>query len=211
MKHILPDGRELMARYADIRKFFDQHAIVGREIADIRPSKLDYMIRNLGDIENICDQQAECGIETAGTICIIFADGDNIEIEFCGDGPLLIGFNTADYDRYPKYDGSCYTLHTLFGHALGRKIVSDVIIRSEHHMLFSEHCGNDMCEDNEGVEEIFLCLDDGTILGAEGHFDWLTFCHFSSDSDVYVPYRDLLAELNEQTLRKIFGAADRQE
>ena len=52
MKHILEDGRELIAAYSDIQSFFDRNHIIGRVISDIRTAAFDYMIHNLDELEN---------------------------------------------------------------------------------------------------------------------------------------------------------------
>lgn len=205
MKHSLPDGRELMVRYDDIKNFFDKNRIIGRTITDIKPAAFDYIIRNIGDIDNVYEADTESAVDTDGQICLIFEDGDDLEIEFSGDGPILLGFNTADFEKYPKPNGNCYTLRTLFKYCLGHKIVDIVFERSDHKMLFPTYCGIDTSAYDEGIDNIKIILDDGSYLLARGSIDYYNFEHHSqSGNELSIPFKELLGELNEETLSWIF-------
>lgn len=212
MKHKFDDGRELMASYEDISTFFRDHPIVGRTIRDIRSAENDYMIRNLEDfsIEELNGWTTESAIETDGQIAILFEDGDHMEIEYAGDGPVLLGFNTADFNKYPVYNGNCYTLQTLFRHCIGRQITAVHFEKSSHRMEFPAFCGIDMSSDDEGIREIRLELDDGTYLAFFGIYDFFDFVHRNQDGEeLRVPYSDLLQELNAETLDRLFGSQDK--
>ena len=205
MKHLFPDGRELMVRYDDIKDFFDKNRIIGRTIANIKPTAFDYIIRDIGDIDNVYELDTESAIDTDGQICLIFEDDDNLEIEFSGDGPILLGFNTADFEKYPKANGNCYTLRTLFKHCLGHKVVDIVFERSDHRMLFPAYRGIDMSAYDEGIDDIKIVLDDGSYLLARGSIDYFNFEHHSQDgNELRVPFKELLSELTEETLSWIF-------
>ena len=207
MKHTLEDGRILMASYDDIREFFDEYHIAGRTIRDLRSSENDYMIRNLEDfeIEKLEQWTTESAIETDGQIAILFTDGDNLEIEFSGDGPILLGFNTADLSKYPEYDGRCYRLATLFQHCIGRTITKIFFERSDRRMEFPAYCGIDMSADNEGIQEIRLILNDGSYLKAFDHIDWFDFAHMNVNGEEFrVPYTELLKELNPDIRHRLF-------
>ena len=109
MKPMLDDGREPVARFSDAESFFGRNHIVGRVISDIRPAACDSMIGNLAE----CDlnmiygvekaSRIDCAVETDSQVCILFEDGDHMEIEIPGDGPIILGFNTADFTQYPEY------------------------------------------------------------------------------------------------------------
>lgn len=205
MVHYLKDSRELMAKQSDIQAFFECHSIVGRIIEDIRPSRHDYMIRNLEDIDDIFSKDADASIHTDGQVCIVFEDGDHIEVEYSGDGPIVLGFNTAKLEEYPLYDGACYSLHTLFRNCL-RQTVKDIRIeKSDHRMEFPAYCGIDMSEDDEGVNEIRFILGDDSTLRVAGEIDWFLVEHFR-EKHVYstVPFKELLEELNNKTFNDIF-------
>ncbi len=202
MKHKMPDGRELMAAITDIEGFFREHSIVGRVIADMRPSELDYIIGNLCDMENIYETACSCGIETDGCICIIFDDGDSMEAEFSGSGPVLLGFNTADLPRYPEPNGDIYAVRTMFGGCIGRRIVS-IELEVSGSMMFPCYRGMDMSEDDDGVYRIKFLLDDGTTLALQGWIDYFQIEHLDSNGElVYVPMKRLLDELDEQHLER---------
>lgn len=207
MKHFLDDGRVLVASYNDIRQFFDDYHIVGRTISDLRSAENDYMIKNLEDfdIDELNRWTTESGIETDGQIAILFADGDNIEIEFSGDGPILLGFNTANLSKYPAYDGTCYTLATLFQHCLGKTISNVLFEKSNHRMEFPAYRGIDMSADDEGIREIRLILEDGSYLKAFGGWDFYYFSHINSDGEeLRVPYIELIEELNPKVKHRLF-------
>ena len=136
MKHKLSDNRWLMASYNDISSFFEENKIVGKVIKDILPFKLDYRISNLEDIENIFSVSANSSISTDGQICLIFNDGTSLEVEFSGEGPLILGYNTADFTSYPDYDGSCYTLKTMFRHCINKTIERIDFEKTNTAMMF---------------------------------------------------------------------------
>lgn len=205
MKYLLSDSRELMVRYDDIKEFFDKNSIIGRTITDIKSAMFDYIIQNIGDIDNVYNLNARSAIDTDGQICLLFEDGDNFEIEFSGDGPIILGFNTADFEKYPKFDGNCYALRTLFKHCLGHKIVDIVFEKSDHRMLFPAYHGIDMSAYDEGINHIKIILDDDSYLVARGSIDYYNFEHHSkSGEEMRVPFKELLDELNEETLSLIF-------
>lgn len=206
MKHILEDCRELVASHADIQDFFYCHNIIGRTIADIRPAAFDYMIQNICDIDDVWNQSIESGIETDSQICIIFADGEHMEIKFSGEGPVILGFNTADFSKYPSPDGTCYSLHTLFQHCLGCKIINISFETSDDRMRFPVYRGIDMSLDDEGIKEICFHLCNRTALVASGSFDWFSVEHIADSGDsVKIPFRELLSELNKDTIEEIFS------
>ena len=195
MKHQLPDGRWLMASYEDIRTFFRDNPVVGKVIQDIVPSKTDYCIGNLEDIEHILDQSAESTIDTDGFICLRFSDGSSLEVEFSGDGPIILGYNTASH--FPSYNGSCYTLTTMFKHCLGKRIEKIAFETTNRKMLFPCYMGIDMSAEDDGVKQLRFLLEDGTHLSASGWIDWFRFSHkVSPEANKRVPYRELLRELD---------------
>ena len=207
MKHLLKDGRYLMASYKDIHDFLEQHAVAERIIADIRPAALDYIIRNLADIDDVFEKKAYACIETDERICIVFQDGAHMEIEFSGEGPLILGFNTADFSQYPVYDGTCYSLHTLFKHCLGHRISSIEYPTSDHRMLFPVYRGVNTSEDDEGINEISFILDNHTRLRCAGSQDWFSVGHVVGKNRYsQVFYKNLFAELNQETAHSIFGS-----
>ena len=196
MKHLLSDGRTLMASVEDVKSFFDDNAICGKIIKDIRPFVFDYMIQNLDEIEEIEQEQTESAITTDGQICILFTDGSHMEIEFPGNGPMILGYNTADFSKYPQYDGTCYTLATMFRHCIGKKIIGVSVKRSNEKMVFPCYKGIDMREDDDGIKEIRLTLDDDSYLSAAGVVDFFNFSHHVSQLEcATVSFRDLLNEL----------------
>ena len=91
MKYQLPDGRWLMASYEDLYSFFQENIIAGKIIRDIRPFALDYCIRNLDDVEDILNTETQCAIGTDHQICMLFTDNTTLEVEFSGDGPIILG------------------------------------------------------------------------------------------------------------------------
>ncbi len=203
----LEDGRVLLAAYDDIDAFFKKHNIVGRVISDIIPSEHDYMIRNIDEIEGFEYQYANSVIETDGFVCLVFEDGDTLEVYFSGDGPLVLGFNTAKLDEYPKYDGSCYTLHTLFKYCIGYRIIGLFFEKTDKKMMFPEYCGIDMSEEDEGVEEIYFMLEGGTSLLATSTIDYFRFEHLIRGKRSYteVKFSELLSELSEAAYNEYFA------
>jgi hypothetical protein len=194
----LDDGRWLMASYADIRGFFERHSIVGRTISDIRPAALDYMIQNLEDLDDIETREGPCAIDTDSQICLIFGDGDHIEIEFSGDGPVILGYNTADLAHYPEFNGYCYKLSTMFHYCLGQRIVDISFVNSSRKMLFPAYKGIDMSGEDDGIKAIRFNLEDGSALIASGNVDWFSLEHRNKKGEyVTVALKDLLNELLE--------------
>lgn len=206
MKQKLSDGRWIMASYKDIKEFFETNCIKGRKIIDIIPNQLDYMDYQLGAIENVYNLNATSAISTDGQVCLVFEDGDHLEIGFCGDAPIILGFNTADFDKYPQHRGDCYTLKTLFGCSIGQTIKDIVFEKSETRMMFPVYCGIDMSEDDDGIKDIAFVLEDNTYLKASGVVDWFDFehCEVNGQTIQKIPYKDLFDELNKETLDIIF-------
>lgn len=197
MKHQLPDGRWLMASYEDLYSFFQENIIAGKIIRDIRPFALDYCIRNLDDVEDILNTETECAIGTDHQICMLFTDNTTLEVEFSGDGPIILGYNTADLTAYPQYDGSCYTLGTMFRHCIGKRITEIFFRKTGCRMLFPCYRGIDMSEDDDGVKQLCFFLEDGSYLVAEGNIDYFDFSHkVSSQEYKTLPTVDLLRELD---------------
>ncbi len=200
MKHILDDGRCLMASYDDIQDFFSRNPIIGKTISDIRPYCLDYMLKNIAEVEDFENKRTESAIDTDERICLIFEDGSNLEIEFSGDGPIILGFDTAKLTDYPEYDGTCYTLRTLFQYCIGREILGIHFEKSENRMMFPAYMGIDMSGDDEGIREIRFALRGGTTLIASGYLDYFRVEHVTDfGGSVTVKYSELINELNEET------------
>lgn len=207
MKQLLQNGCWVMAAYEDIKCFFEEHKVIGRVIRDILPKELDYMIRNLEDIENITSYNIDSAIDTDGVICILFEDGDSMEIEVAGEGPIILGWNTADLAEYPNYDGSCYKISTMFQHCIGKQITDVIIPKTEGEIRFPCYCGIDMSEDDEGIKEIRIYLEDHTYLQASGSIDWfcLEHCMENGEPIQKVPYKEVLQELNEEIIVALWG------
>lgn len=204
MKHVLDDGRVLVAAYTDLQSFFEKNRIVGRVISDIRAAASDYMICNLDDIEIYSMGRVECAINTDSQVCIIFQDGNSMEIEFSGDGPIVLGFNTADFSKYPVADGTCYSLRTMFQYCIGYEITNVAFDKSDKRMRFPLYRGIDMSEDDDGVKEIRIQLRGGTTLVASGNDDFFEFRHTMDFGGlVTVPLAKLINELNNETRRAI--------
>ena len=210
MKHQLPDGRWLMASYEDLYSFFQENKITGKTIRDIRPFALDYCIRNLDDVEDILNTETQCTVGTDHQICMLFTDNTTLEVEFSGDGPIILGYNTADLSAYPQYNGSCYSLRTIFQHCIEKKIVKIVFEKTGGLMLFPCYRGIDMSEDDDGVKQLCFYLEDGSYLLAEGNLDYFGFSHKSLPQEYKtVPTGDLLRELDPRQfpfLRELEGA-----
>lgn len=204
--HKLKDERMLMASYADIERFFSENSIIGKTIEDIVPYRYDYMIQNFGDIEDFINIRTRSAIDTDGHVCILFDDGSNFEIEFCGDGPVIMGYNTADFDSYPEFDGSCYKLSTLFQYCLGHTIVGIHFEKTDKKMCFPSYCGIDMSGEDDGIKEIRFALNGGTTLMASGSLDRFSFEHFMDfGGRVEVKVAELISELNEETYSNYFA------
>lgn len=197
MKHKLPDGRWLMASYDDIYAFFEENKIAGKTIKDVIPFEVDYYINNMEDIEDILSLSNQSGISTDGQICLLFADDSSLEVEFSGDGPILLGYNSAKLSEYPEYDGSCYKLNTLFRHCIGRTIVGIEFQKTMDPMIFPSYMEIDMSEDDDGIKWLKFLLDDESYLLAEGNLDWFDFSHMDTfHKEKMVPFKDLIAELD---------------
>lgn len=201
----LEDGRSLMSSYEDISKFFEENNIVGKTIADMIPFCHDYMIQNIEEVENFMDKRTQSAISTDGRVCLLFTDNSNFEIEFSGDGPVILGYNTAKMSDYPIYDGSCYTLHTIFQYCIGHTIVGVHFERTNQKMQFPIYYGIDMSDADDGIKEIRLALNGGTTLMASGSSDYFVMEHFMDfGGPVEVKYADLIKELSREAYLEYF-------
>ena len=177
MAHLLPDGRRLMAASSDIRAFFDDCFLTGREIADIYATRGDYGIANLDEIVDVENARFECAVETDGEICLIFTDGQYLSIEFGGEGPVLLAFG----DTAPREETAAYPLRAVFRPVLGRRIGEVVTVADGGELLFPAYRGIDMSDESDGVCAICLRLDDGSSLFFHGSLDFFVLEHKNAD------------------------------
>ena len=186
-----------MASYEDLYSFFQENRIIGKTIREILPFALDYCIRNLDEIEDILNANTQCAIGTDDQICILFTDNTTLEVEFSGDGPIILGYNTAKLSAYPQYNGSCYTLRTMFQHCIGKRIIEIVFEKTDSRMLFPCYMGIDMSGNDDGVKQLRFYLEDGSYLLAEGNIDYFDFSHKVSPQEYKaVATEALLRELD---------------
>ncbi len=203
--HKLDDGRMLMAAYDDIKRFFEENNIIGKTIKDIVPARYDYIILNIEEVDDFLHKDARSVINTDGQVCLVFDDDSNFEIEYSGDGPVILGYNTANFSDYKQYDGSCYKLGTLFQHCIGRSIAGIYFEKTDTKMMFPSYCGIDLSEEDDGVNQIKIDLNDGTALIARGSIDWFLFEHVTGSGDhLEVGYPQLISELNEEVYEFYF-------
>lgn len=171
----MTDGRYLMTRKADILAFFDQHHIIGRTITGIFPEDMDYGFSTMDDDEELEYPESvmfPCGIHTDGLISVEFDSGEQLEIAFSGEGPVILNMVPADKTFNPKIPSHLYSLNSMF-HNCREKTITEVIIDQDgRKMLFPCYNGIDMRTEDEGVWRIRLKLDDGTYLAFSGSIDW---------------------------------------
>ena len=198
----LGDGRTIMALYDDLCAYFENHPIQGKKLVDIRANTLDYM--GLG---NFCEFPEEgwtewrSSIHTDTQVCLIFEDGSTLEVEIPGEAPIILGYNTADIESYPPYDGTCYQLSTLFQYALGHTIVDVVFHKTQGKMLFPVWNNIDMSAEDDGIKELAFVLDNGTKLVVKGVLDYYAFSHVDeNEEELKVPISQLVSDLNDETI-----------
>ena len=197
MKRILEDGRTLMASYDDINEFFQTNNIIGKEISDILLSEACYMAFDYEEDDDYPDNVADCFLEMDDPVCIAFTDGTNLEVEYCGDGPIILGYNTAKIKEYPKNKGIKFPFQNMFKYGIGKKITDIQFEKSDERMMFPEYRGINMSEDDDGIAEIRFVLDDDTALVANGFIDYFDFGHIkNSNRYVRITYRELLNGIN---------------
>lgn len=172
----MADGRCLMAQEADIAAFFEQHQIAGKTITGIYPEEMNYGIYNwdelMEEIEDISACTNECAIQTDGFIFLELDYGHWLEIQFSGSGGPVI-LNMVSGDRpYPKIPADLFSLNTLFHSCRGKKITEVIVDRNNDKMLFPCFLGIDMSDEDEGVWQIRLILEDGSCLAFYGSIDW---------------------------------------
>lgn len=121
-------------------------------------------------------------------------------MEISGSGPLILGYGTADFAKYPSYHGQIYRLKTLFRHCIGKKITEVKIDAGEDSMFFPCYCGIDMSQEDEGVYGLRFLLDDGSTLSFAGEWDFFSVEHTDSKGEIReVPFSVLLWELDPET------------
>ena len=194
--YVFPDGRELMCSPEYVKEFFIKNTIVGKRIKNILPGAYDYILGDLGKDDYNENAKTFCGIDTDEPICLVFEDGHTLEVEVCGDGPVILGFDTAELNKYPKPDGSCYTLHTLFSSIIGQKITEIKFEKTNKPMQFPSFCGKTI-QDEEHVYRICFLLEDGNHLIADGCHDFFSVSLKKPNGEyVYSKMAPLMAELN---------------
>ena len=208
MKHILDDGRILVASEKDIIEFFEEHPVVGAKIFTLDCTEKDIMIQNLEVIDNIMNREAECAINTDGAIRFWLSNGEMISIEFSGDGPIVLGtFTREQFEKGEReYNGNCYRLDMLFRFCIDQEITGIELVKKDSKMEFPCYRGIDMSDDDEGIKEIKLKLGNIEYLGIGGSGDFSWFGHFTRNGiHETIHYKELLAQLNDETIDRIFA------
>lgn len=190
---LLHDGRRLMANKAEIMAFMEKHHIVGSTIVGIYPQEMDYGIGNWDELMEewggFPPGDSPCSITTDGSIFLEMDNGEWLEIEFSGDGPVIL--NMVPKGRpYPEIPDHLFALNTVFHQCRGKQIVDvKVDVRSEHNgMMFPCYRGIDMSAEYDGMWRIRLVLEDGNSLAFSGWIDFFNFeLRDKNDETVFVP------------------------
>jgi len=213
----MADGRYLMAREADIADFFEQHHIVGRTITGIFPEDMDYGFSTMDDGEELeypASVMFPCGIQTDGVISVELNSGEQLEIAFSGEGPVILNMVPADKTSNPPIPPHLYSLNTMFNNCREKKITEIIIDQDNRKMLFPCYNGIDMRSEDEGVWRIRFKLDDGTFLAFSGNIDWSQMDHLDMNGkNTEVPLswlkpdgpEAMAAAINEQNYEKILA------
>lgn len=204
MRHILPNNRTPMIASADILDYFNSHPIIGRTITDILPSEYDYRISNFDDLLDEMDMDiavTDSSIVTDGFVCLQLDDGHSVEINFSGEGPAVLGYDSYEPIESPM-PGYYYRLSTMFAGCLGKRIVGIAFGFTDKAMQFPCYCGIDMSADYDGVCAIRLVLDDNSILEFSGWIDYSTCALLKPDGEPYdIKMKDLLADMTDEDYR----------
>ena len=105
----------------------------------------------------------DSSIVTDGFVCLKLDDGHSVEINFSGEGPAVLGYDSYEPIESPM-PGYYYRLSTMLAGCLGKRIVGIVFGFTDKAMQFPCYCGIDMSEDYDGVCAVRLVLDDNSIL-----------------------------------------------
>ncbi len=172
----LNDGSFLMAREKDILEFFSHNQIVSRTITGIFPKVMNYGISNwdelLEEIDDISAYTNECAIRIDDFVFLELDYGKWLAIQFSGSGGPVIMKMMSGNDPYPKIPADLFSLNTMFHGCRGKKITEVIVDRNNGRMLFPCFSGIDMSEEDEGVWQIRLILEDESQLAFYGSFDW---------------------------------------
>ncbi len=201
MRYQLDTNKYVMISCQDVHWFFSTYKIEQRRIADIRPTCLDYMIRNLDEVEDPFGSSYQCGISTDGEIAIIFEDGDLLEIEIVGEGAIVLGFNSLRTSDLPVYTGHIYKLSTMFCGCIG-KLISTVEFETAMGIpLFPQYHDIDFSNENNHVTSIKLRLEDRSYLDFSGCGDFYVINYAGPDNKLMeISGIDLLSDLSNEGL-----------
>lgn len=201
MKHTFPNNRTLMISSADIFDYFNSHSIIGRTIIDILTSEYDYRIGNFDDLVDEMDMNiavTESSIVTDGYVCLKLDDGHSVEIQFSGEGPVVLGYDSYEPIESPM-PGYYYHLRTMFAGCLGKRIVGIVFGFTDKEMQFPCYCGIDMSADYDEVCSICLVLDDNSILEFSGWIDYSSCVLLKPNGEPYdVKITVLLSDMTDE-------------
>lgn len=199
---ILGDGRNVIASYDDLLRFFEVNQIVGRKIKEIYPLCHDYMIKDMGELYPFdVDFKVPCGIETDGFICLVFEDGEELLIEIPGEAPIILGISKSINKR--KKDGTCYSLNTMFGACIGKTISDIRFDRTNHRMLFPIYQDIDMSNQDEGINEMRIILEDNSQLVFYGWQDFFKVDYRNEEDEVNkIRFASLVSDLNMESKLK---------
>ncbi|MCI9596022.1 MAG: WG repeat-containing protein [Firmicutes bacterium] len=201
MRYQLDTDKYVMMSCQDVHWFFSTYKIEQRRIADIRPTSLDYMIRNLDEVDDPFGGSYQCSISTDGTIAVLFEDGDLLEIEKVGESAIVLGFNSLRISDLPAYTGHIYKLSTMFHGCVG-KLISAVEFETAMGVpLFPRYRDIDFSHENNHVTSIKLRLEDGTCLDFSGWLDFYELDYVDPDGKpMEISGVDLLSDLSNEGL-----------
>ena len=220
---IMDDGRRLMANKADIMEFMEQHNIVGRTICGVYPELMDYGIGNWDELMDewggVPQGSGPVCFNTDGSVFIAMQNDEWLEIEFSGEGPVILNMlpPMLPYGRpAPKVPVDLFSLNTVFQQCYRKKIVDiQVDVRTDHDgMMFPCYRGIDMSSEYDGMWRIRLVLEDGNCLAFYGNFDFFGFeLKDENGTTVYVPSsyfqgdgpEGMKAAIKEENYEKILG------
>ena len=171
----MADGRYLMARKVDIQAFFDWHSIVGKTITGIFPEDMDYGFSTMDDEEELDYSKhimTPCCIQTDGLISVELDYGEQFEIAFSGQGPVILNTVPESQASNPAIPSNLFSLNMMFRNCLGKRVAEVSIEQHDQKMIFPCYCGIDMSAEDEGVCGIRLVLEDESCLVFSGSCDW---------------------------------------
>lgn len=168
---------DILQKPEEVRAVFNQLNIIGKKIVNIKP--VGYGYNFLCDYVSELSEDKPCyrHVQVDEPLIIIFADGDQLEIEFSEGTSVRISKNCIPLDIEAGVQPPNYDARQLFSNCIGQLLTGLEVKATDHYPLFTGSRGITLNDDQkEFIEAVSLVFSNSTKLYFEPFADygWIT-------------------------------------